>query len=82
MSNENQSAKSSSLASPSPPAETATATPPKSAPTTPPPAAPPAEQLRPKPLGVTVGQRQVMVDGKLVPMPDEHQTPIAKGIAD
>lgn len=32
---------------------------------------------KPKPAGVTVYERAVSVDGKLVPMADRHQTPLA-----
>ena len=34
---------------------------------------------KPKPVGVAVYQRTVAVDGKLVPMADRHQTPLAGG---
>jgi hypothetical protein len=40
------------------------------------PAAPPEKRKKPKPDGVTVGERSVMVDGKLVPMSAEHQTSV------
>jgi hypothetical protein len=39
-----------------------------------------AGDLRPKPVGVVVYPRQVMVDGKLVPMGAEHQTPVAANV--
>lgn len=34
---------------------------------------------KPKPMGVTVHERAVYVDGKLVPMAERHQTPLAGG---
>jgi len=45
--------------------------------------APAAEQSKPKkkpkPVGVVVHERTVLVDGKLVAMAERHQTPLASG---
>lgn len=69
-----------SVAAPAVPAAAAeTATTPKAvaAPTP----APTAKPKKPHPTGVTVGQRAVMVNNVLVPMPAEQQTPLAKGVS-
>lgn len=41
------------------------------------PAADDKPKKKPKPVGVTVFERSVSVDGKLVSMADRHQTPLA-----